>query len=92
MPYKSYYVDPEIIVDHEETELLVVRTYKDNDIEQPLHYWYEVLHNQSDYDEAIGFDVRDLPNYNLVNNHNHKFIIKEAVENCVLTKNGIIQE
>lgn len=76
MPYKTEWVDPELLLTH--NGVSVYRTYRDDDIEDgKSDYWFttDKLDNEGD---DTRFDIRDLPNYTC--KYSGEVIIKDAIE------------
>ena len=93
MPYRDEYVDPEEILYDEKTGLTVFRSYKDDNADQPLYYWYHITCDAYVTGEGVEFDIRDLSNYSTaMNKENHESILKEAIEQGFLTEEGINED
>jgi hypothetical protein len=77
MPMK--WVKPQLFLEYNGVK--VYHTYKDNDFENRLDYWYTP---DVDEDEQYTFDVRTLPEYK-EDNSNHKYVIRRAIFKGIVT-------
>lgn len=70
MPYA--WVEPDVAVEH--NGVTIYHTYKEDDYNQRLFYWYTV-----DQGESSSFDIRDLPEYDRT--LSHEDILRRAIDN-----------
>ena len=84
MPYKTEWVEPELFLEHNGVKIW--RSYKENDLESPLFYWF--VTNIMDTDEHA-FDVRELPEWPQVEDNDElvrvQATLRAAIESGRLT-------
>jgi len=59
MPYITQWVDPDLFLEHQGVQ--VWHTYKEQEYDDRLHYWFTADPDNTDRDSY--FDVRELPAY-----------------------------
>lgn len=69
------YVEPETFFEYRGVS--VYRVYKNDDINNPLTYFYTTSYEE---DEAFEFDVRDLPRPDRIAGDSHALIIQAAID------------
>jgi len=87
MPWIMVWQDPELVVEH--NGVTVWRAYKDG--YRAMDYWYSLDADITEIDmptsRNVFFDVRDLPGYDAA--RPHADIIVEAIDNGILTQDGV---
>jgi len=97
MPWQTSWVDPELFLEYKGVK--VYHTYKDDDFEERLMYWYAIYPTGCFHDDYIEFDVRNLPapaGINLstmekLSNYAelHRKIIEHAIDQGYITQKGV---
>ena len=87
MPYKL--IEPDIAINH--LNINIYRTYKNEDYNNPLLYWYTT---SSLEEPEFEFDIREIKlqlnlnnieNLNNIDDENHNLILRYAIEQKILT-------
>lgn len=79
MPYKITWVEPELLLEH--NGVRVYHSYDDNEVDEPLHYWYRVLNEVTEEEEinnTFDFCVKSLSTYDKTKSFPDA--IKEAID------------
>lgn len=66
MPYKHIYMEPEIAYvgkDIENNEVLIFKTYDDNDVDAPFEYWFTLDDQTCGKENHYEFDIRNFKEY-----------------------------
>jgi hypothetical protein len=89
MPYKTEWVDPDLLLRHEDVK--VFHCYDEDKYDSPLEYFYTVYSDNYPVSEANDFDVRDLSGYK--GDHcEHRRVIIDAIDSGELTCHGIFRK
>jgi hypothetical protein len=77
MPYRTEWESPAVMVEH--SGVTVFRVYKNNDVEQPRHYWFTLDELETSDESDAAFDVRELPNWTSDRAPEHMFDSHEHI-------------